>query len=131
MVLYRDACTQAASFPNNPNYRAKVSDSAEKLASTLKEAADLHPDPSVGREWRRQADEFVKSSGKERENALEEIGKGLLKVIVAPLALAGLGIYAAGEIVTGVGRATGEILTGVGSLLKGIGKLGKVALLGE
>lgn len=131
IVLYNDACARKRAHPDNPDYQAEVDTAAKNVISALRKAADLHPDPSIGAEWHQQADKFFDSSMEERENTLKEIGKGLLKVILAPLALAGLGIYTAGEIVTGAGLAVGHILTGVGSVLKGIGKLGKEALLGK
>ncbi|KAF8910611.1 hypothetical protein CPB84DRAFT_1635768, partial [Gymnopilus junonius] len=84
---------------------------AENVASGMHAVADAHPDEKTRRKWHQNADNFMNASPEERDNALKDIGKGLLMIIATPFVLAGLGLYAAGTIVGGVA-----------SVLKGIGK---------
>uniref|UniRef100_A0A8H7Y2P2 F-box domain-containing protein n=1 Tax=Psilocybe cubensis TaxID=181762 RepID=A0A8H7Y2P2_PSICU len=129
IILYNDACAQRRAHPQNADSQSEVDIAAKNVASTLREASNLHPNPATGAAWRKMADDFVNSTTEKREDTLKQVGNGLLKIVLAPLALAGVGIYAAGEIVTGAGVAVGSILTGAGAVLKGIGKFGKEALL--
>ena len=52
------------------------------------------------------------ASSTRRDSAVKDVGRGLMMVLSAPVAVAGVGIYACGSILEG----TGMILKGAGSI---------------
>ncbi|KDR76198.1 hypothetical protein GALMADRAFT_465012 [Galerina marginata CBS 339.88] len=118
IVEYRETRERAESEPDNKKLHDEFIAAAENVSSTMKQAADAHPDKATGRKWRKKAESFSSLSKDDGESALRDIGKGFLAILLAPFVVAGLGIYAAGVVVTGVG-----------SILKGVGSFGKVALI--
>lgn len=105
--------------------QADLADAVEELREALFEAGEAHPDRKIGDQWKDRARKLRVDADEDQDNALKAIGIGLLKIIGSPIALVGLVLYSAGEIVSGAGVAAGNILTGVGSVLKGIGKAGR------
>ncbi len=93
----------------------------EQVAQAMEQVASSHTDPKVKFHWRRKAETFRAAGSSDRDNILEDIGKGFLILLTTPFFLVGA-----------VLQAAGGVLKGVGSILKGLGGLArKLTYTGE
>jgi len=104
MAAYRQA--QVAGDGN------EMDGAAEDIASAMDNIANQHPDKRVKAKYRKKAEKLRNSTGANRENVLQDIGKGFLIILMAPFALVGAVI-----------GTVGQIFNGVGKILRGLGKL--------
>jgi hypothetical protein len=87
----------------------------KKLIVGMKRVGDSHPDPKVRMHWEEKAKAFEKGNQKEKDNILEELGRGLLILLLTPFALVGAVLFGAGAIIYGVG----SIIKGLGTVMTG------------
>uniref|UniRef100_A0A8H7XU16 Uncharacterized protein n=1 Tax=Psilocybe cubensis TaxID=181762 RepID=A0A8H7XU16_PSICU len=101
---------------------AIYADVVDRQTLETSESLNLQQSPPPSKESRRQkrkikqANKLAFPGADDDETPLRQIGRGLLTIVVTPIAFAGMGIY-----------AIGLIIEGTGTTLKGIGSIGRRA----
>ncbi|PPQ68440.1 hypothetical protein CVT25_007833 [Psilocybe cyanescens] len=98
-----------------------INEAADQVTLAMKEALHVHPDLTFSNEIRRKKrkGKFTRMmfpGAEDDDTPLKQVGRGVLTIILTPIAFAGMGIYAVGLIVEGSG-----------TMLKGIGSIGRRA----
>ncbi|KAJ7087344.1 hypothetical protein B0H15DRAFT_309326 [Mycena belliarum] len=78
------------------------------LCASMRDLAASHNDPEVQAYWNRRADEFQKASDADKRTVLGDIARGVVALIVAPLAITGFILFATGALI----KYSGDVLTG-------------------
>ncbi|KAF9270784.1 hypothetical protein L218DRAFT_939638 [Marasmius fiardii PR-910] len=108
---YRAAQEQLGGAGASAQNRQIVKEHEEAIIRKLKEVGDNSNDLRVREYYHRTADLFMRAAPDKKKGILNDIGRGLMLLIAAPIALCAASIGAAGDI-----------LAGAGLMIKGIGK---------
>ncbi|KAF8878436.1 hypothetical protein BD779DRAFT_1211731 [Infundibulicybe gibba] len=88
---------------------------AQRVAEAMRHVGDQHTDEKIRRNWYQKARDFYRGEADERTTILGGIGKGLLAMVAAPIALGAAGVFTAGAMIYGMGtliRGIGTVMTG-------------------
>ncbi|CAL1712113.1 unnamed protein product [Somion occarium] len=86
---------------------------SREVISLMRRAAEVHPEPKTREKFRHNADTWEKGDTRTRKRMIHPLLQGLGIILIAPLALAGVGIFAAGAVVYG----SGKLLVGLGDVI--------------
>ena len=78
-------------------------DSAKRIGELYKELAEGHPDPDVKKQMATDAEQWEKADEEKRDDLAHPLLDGLALLISAPIFVAGVVLYGAGQVLIGLG----------------------------
>lgn len=86
--------------------RAIAESSRKRIQELYKEIAEIHPDPAVKEQMKKDAEEWKKGRGKKETQEPTSVADALIMVIALPIAIVGVSI---GSVVLGLGKGLVEL----------------------